>query len=70
VSLPEIKEDREPGGQRNVYRAPDQSRAKTDNPAAAMDAKNHQQHAQRENVEENPDVKQWAVLAAKEIVDF
>jgi hypothetical protein len=64
VSLPEVQQNREPGGQRDVHRAPAQGCAKTDNPAATMNTKIQQQHAERENVEENPEVEQWEVLEA------
>ena len=66
VSLPEVKQDRERGRQRNVDRAPTQRRAKADNPARPMeDAKIQHQHAEREKVEENPEIEQWEFLAAK-----
>jgi hypothetical protein len=45
MPLPEVKNDGEPCGQRNIYRAPAQGRAKADSPSATVHAKIHQQHA-------------------------
>src|ERR1700683_1956290 len=60
ASLPEIKQNREPGSQGNVDRAQAERSAKADNVARAVEeAKIGQQHAQREKVEENPEIEQW-----------
>jgi len=69
VALPEVQQDREGSGQRNVYGAPAQRLARTDDAAGTVDAQIHHQHAQREKVEQNPEVEQWLFLAALAIVD-
>ncbi len=67
-SLPEIQDGREDTGQGHVDCAPAQRFAKTYSVARPMkDAKIQHQHAERENIEENPDIEQCESPAALRI---
>jgi hypothetical protein len=70
VSLPEVQDGREPGGQPNIHGAPSQRFAKPDDMAATVEeAQVRQQHPEHEKIEQNPEVEQWEFLAALGIVD-
>ena len=73
MALPKIEQRRKPGRQRHVDGSPAQRFAKTDGVAGAMkDAQVQRQHAEHEQIEENPEVEQWEILATWKllIVDF
>ena len=69
MSLPEIDNRRESHGESNIHRAPDQSFSKSRTAAPPVqDPQVEYQHAQREDVEENP-IEQEEILAALRIIN-